>query len=426
MSTIAHLGHGLARQGGPSGYLAQLDRAFRAHGTGAHDVLLPAPVAAAATPVAKTRTGGTLAFARRLRRTLIGEPRYNRHLPEECRRPGGPLSTFLRDAWSGVQEQVAPSVERARDARADVLFAHDAPSAESALDRRVRGQEVWVLLHTPMPLALYLAWCWGVPDRSWTEVAEYPDVIEWMAREADVVRRADRIIVPCAEAAAEISRGYEEFRAVLARAEYLLTGGEGPPRRRQAHDRPSLRASFGLPAHEPVGLFLGNPQPYRGLDVALEALRLLPSRRELPGVLAVAGCAPDRLAFYPRLRPLGFVGDVSDLLAAVDFIVNTNRFSLFDLSLIEAVEAGKPLLLHATGGNRVFANLGAGCRTVETLEPAAIAEAMAGLFANAATLQQLAARSRSCWERTLTPRHLRDRHVALYDDFACGTAARPA
>src|SRR5260370_3439269 len=48
-------------------------------------------------------------------------------------------------------------------------------------------------------------------------------------------------------------------------------------------------------------------------------------------------------------------------LASVDFLINVNRFTLFDLSTIEAAQAARPLLLHAVGGNRTFERLGAGC-----------------------------------------------------------------
>ena len=83
------------------------------------------------------------------------------------------------------------------------------------------------------------------------------------------------------------------------------------------------------------------------------------SRRRWTASL-IAGASRGTPASHPRLHQLGVVRDVTDLLDAIDVVVNVNRFSLFDLSTIEAAAAGLPMLLHATGGNLAFKRLGAG------------------------------------------------------------------
>ena len=108
--------------------------------------------------------------------------------------------------------------------------------------------------------------------------------------------------------------------------------------------------------------------------------RFLPDRRDLPGQIALAGPTADSIPSHPRARKLGRVDDVPALLASVDFLVNTNRFSLFDLSNIEAAAAGKPLLLHAVGGNKALARLGAGCRLFEPLTSEALAQGLVEMF----------------------------------------------
>ncbi len=158
MSTIAHLGPAMGRQGGPSGYLAQLARGLDQYGAGTHRVLLPPRTANAAPPAARRPAGRPLTFARRLRLTYLGSPRFDRPQPEELTHAGGPLAHLIDDAWAGVQREATESLAHARAADPDVLFVHDAPSAEIALDSRRPGQEVWLLLHNPMPLALYMAW----------------------------------------------------------------------------------------------------------------------------------------------------------------------------------------------------------------------------------------------------------------------------
>ena len=172
----------------------------------------------------------------------------------------------------------------------------------------------------------------------WRELLEFPDVQRVVDRELDVCARVGRIIVPCPEAFDELVRCDARFQALRPRVQHVLTGG----RRRSTtatHSPAEVRARFGLPLDQPVGLFLGNREPYRGLDRLLNGILALDEPRVIPGVIAVAGPDVDAVPRSARVRPLGRVDDVASLLTAVDFVVNTNRFSLFDLSLVEAVEA---------------------------------------------------------------------------------------
>jgi glycosyltransferase involved in cell wall biosynthesis len=412
---VAHLGPASARQGGPAGYIAQLAAAIDAHGSGPHTVVFPPQASETAT----TRSGsGTTLFTalRRLRRTLVGAPAYYRPPTAQLVRVGGHGDALLADVWASVQADAGPALSRALEANADVLFAHDPPTAEAALTHRVDGREVWLMMHSPMPLALYLVWCWGVPEDTWQNVRSFPDVQSWIARELRVMSDVDRLLIPCQEAAGELVRVFSRFEQVMGRATYLMTGAAGPLRRSPELARDNLRRQWGLPIDRPVGLFIGNAQPYRGLDLLLVSLAHLTSGSDVPGVVAVAGCPPDRLPYHPRLRALGHVRDVSDLLAAVDFVINVNRFSLFDLSTIEAAEAGRPLLLSPVGGNLTFRDLGAGCLMLDELTPRAIADGIARMFRLApGERNQLGLASRTAYERHLTPRHLRDRHMSLYE-----------
>src|SRR5262249_14210669 len=152
------------------------------------------------------------------------------------------------------------------------------------------------------------------------------------------------------------------------------------------------------PLDQPVGLYLGNHQAYRGLDVLLAAAMQL-DRNAAPGIVAVAGPPVSHVPKHPRLRALGHVSRVADLMSAVDFVVNVNRFSLFDLSTIEAVEAGKALLLHATGGNVTFHDLGAGAEMLPDLEVRTVADGLARMFAmSAADRRRLEWMSRACYD----------------------------
>lgn len=396
---IAHVGPPLMRTGGPAGYLLELRRqAEESKDEGRHRVRFPG---AASGPAAKKRSSPWLSRLRRWKRAVLGPPRFYRPSREEMNQKGGVIDELLTHAARDAVELCRPSI----DIPADVYFVHDVFAVEAA-KAKVGSGEVWLMIHSPMPMALYLAWNWGYPEWSWEEIAALADVRLWIEKELETWRLVDRVVLPCPEALEELVRVDPRFADASTTLEYVLTGSSA------VSTGPSKESG----ERELLGLFLGSNQAYRGLDVLFQALALLPDRRDLPGQIALAGPDPDSTPSHPRARKLGRVEDVPSLLAAVDFLVNTNRFSLFDLSNIEAAAAGKPLLLHAVGGNKALAGLGAGCRLFEPLTPVALAKGLIEMFSMSPdTLVAHGAKSRECYERHLTAKAMWLRHLELYD-----------
>ena len=396
---ITHVGPPLRRTGGPAGYLMELRRqAEESRDVGRHLVRFPET---ASPPATKKSPPPGLRLARKWKRAVVGPPRLYRPSRHEMNQRGGVLDDLLTRAARDGVELCRPSF----DAPADVYFVHDVFAVEEAKANAGSG-EVWLMIHSPMPMGLYLAWNWGHPELAWGEIAAFPDVRRWIEKELETWRLVDRVVLPCPEALEELVRVDPRFAGESARIEYLLTGSSAV----------SAGPSKNSPDRELVGLFLGSNQAYRGLDVLVQALALLPDRRSLPGQIAVAGPDPDSFSSHPRIRKLGRVEDVPALLASVDFLVNTNRFSLFDLSNLEAAAAGKPLLLHAVGGNKTLSRLGAGCRLFEPLTPEALAKALFEMFSTSRdALAVQGTRSRECYERHLTAKAMWLRHLELYD-----------
>ena len=64
------------------------------------------------------------------------------------------------------------------------------------------------------------------------------------------------------------------------------------------------------------------------------------------------------------------------------------------------MQACKPLLLRAVGGNRTFERLGAGCVMIPDLEPRTVAASLEKAAAlDRVTLDSLGRKSRACWKR---------------------------
>jgi glycosyltransferase involved in cell wall biosynthesis len=333
--------------------------------------------------------------------------------------PGGLVDRMLHDIATDTCAESQASL--AAGSGADVIFTHDPFSAEVALGQCARGQQVWMMCHGVTPIVLYAVWSWGVPEADWRSFLNYPDVRTWIDWELDVWSRVDRLVFPCPEATDSFRAIDSRFNALADRAQFVLSGAAAPVP--SSTDRSPRGTDPSPSGADPLGprsegtrsvLYLGSAEPYRGFDALLAAAEILSPSLNL--AIAVAGPPPSKVPKHPLMRALGRVEDVAELFASVDFLINVNRFSLFDLSTIEAAEAGKPLLLHAVGGNRAFERLGAGCLMLRDLEPATIAAGLTHVASlEQSTLLALGRQSRESWERQLTPRHMWERHLALYD-----------
>ena len=416
---VAHVGPPPRRIGGPAGYLHQLLSGASTDPQPRHVVRFPP----ASTIAAKRPPPPPLSLLTRLRRKVIG-PKFYRPSVAELAAPGGQVDRMLRDMATDTCAESQASL--ASSAAADVIFTHDPFSAEAALRQRAASQQVWMMCHGVTPIVVYAVWSWGIPEADWRSFLEYPDVRTWIDWELDVWSRVDRLMFPCPEATESFRIIDSRFDALAARAQFVLSGAAVPRHSSDVSTSGTDRSTSGADLLGPrspgtrVGLYLGSAEPYRGFDALLAAAEMVSPSLNL--TIAIAGPPPSKVPEHPLLRALGRVDDVAGLFASVDFLINVNRFSLFDLSTIEAAEAGKPLLLHAVGGNRAFERLGAGCVMLRDLEPAAIA---AGLMRMASLeesmLVALGGQSRECWERQLMPRHMWERHLALYDAASAGT-----
>jgi glycosyltransferase involved in cell wall biosynthesis len=397
---VAHVGPPPRRIGGPAGYLHQLQSGASTDFQPRHEVRFPR----ASTPVPKRPPPPQLSLLTRLRRKVIG-PKFYRPSVKELSTPGGMVDRMLRDMATDTcaESQASP----ASSSEADVIFTHDPFSAEAVLRQRAGAQQVWMMCHGVTPIVLYAVWSWGIPEADWQSFLDYPDVRTWIDWELDVWSRVDRLVFPCPEATASFRTIDSRFNPLADRAQFVLSGAAAPARSGADLSGPRSEGKR-------VGLYLGSAEPYRGFDALLAAAEILSPSVSL--VIAVAGPPPSKVPEHPLITALGRVDDVAELFASVDFLINVNRFSLFDLSTIEAAEAGKPLLLHAVGGNRAFERLGAGCVMLRDLEPATIAASLTYMAAlEESTLLALGRISRECWGRQLTPRHMWERHLALYD-----------
>ncbi|MDX1998031.1 MAG: glycosyltransferase family 4 protein [Thermoanaerobaculia bacterium] len=196
-------------------------------------------------------------------------------------------------------------------------------------------------------------------------------------------RWADRVLAPSAATAREIERDYlPARRAGTVRVVPNVTGG--------------LVVPAAEPELEPPGylLFVGRLRIRKGVEVLLEALARLEDRG-LGVRLLIAGDGEHRAALEARATALGLdaavrflgragAGRVRTLLAGARALVVPSIYEGMPLVVLEAMAAGLPIVASRVSGIPEVVLDGETGTLVPAEDVAALAEAVAGLWADPA------------------------------------------
>ncbi len=199
--------------------------------------------------------------------------------------------------------------------------------------------------------------------------------------------------------------------------------------------RANLREELGIRAGQPVIGTVATLRPQKALDVLVRAT--VPLARRFPGlrVLIAGGRAggwkggpdPERDALEGLARELG-VGenlvmlghrsDIPDVLDALDIAVLSSDFEGSPLSVMEYMEAAKPVVATRVGGLPDLVEEGVTGTLVEPQDPLGLADAVASLLADPERAAEMgrAGRERRRAEFSLegTTRHVE----ALYEELS--------
>ena len=159
----------------------------------------------------------------------------------------------------------------------------------------------------------------------------------------------------------------EDIRRVLIAALGRMNGkirvianAPSPRKCASAWPRDVVRAELGMPPGAGVVLFVGRLAAEKGCDYLIEAAPIV-SAGAPDAVFLVAGSGPaeaalkalaERAGVANRVRFLGARDDVADLLAAADVFCLPSRQEGMSLALLEAMSAGKAVVVSDIAANR--------------------------------------------------------------------------
>lgn len=203
--------------------------------------------------------------------------------------------------------------------------------------------------------------------------------------------RADAVLTVSPDLAAGLDGVPRVLHAIVPAPEH---SAPEPPAGRGTGPAPQPAPSGTGPAAHPASsagpgpagldvLVVARLAPQKGLDVLLDAVRLLVDRRVAVRV-RIAGDGPEKAALEARIRaeslPVRLLGqreDVPSLLVSCDLVVSAARWEGQPVFLQEALRAGRAIVATRAGGTELVTADAAALVPVE--DPAALAEAIAAM-----------------------------------------------
>lgn len=199
--------------------------------------------------------------------------------------------------------------------------------------------------------------------------------------------------------------------------------------------RPQARRALGLPAEDPLLLFVGRIQPLKRADLAVEALAELVAGG-IPARLALVGgpsgphgqeasdeldALVGRLGLAERVRRIPPQPHelLSSYYRAADVTLVPSRSESFGLVALESAACGTPVVASDVGGLRTLVDPGRTGELVETPTAQAFAEAVAGLLSEPQKARRFSAAS-VLRARRYTWRSAAIALTSIYDELVPG------
>ncbi len=322
---------------------------------------------------------------------------------DELRRSGVRFLGLERSSAAAVWSW-RPLVSLLRSEPVDVLHAHKF------------GSNVWAAVlgrfaRTPVVIAHEHTWSYeGQPLR----------------------RLLDRyLIAPRVDAFVAVSREDRrrmiEVEGISAEKIRFIPNGIATMPRDRGND---LRAEFGIDARDPVIGAVSGLRAQKAYDVLLRAAAIL--RPQFPRLrVLIAGWGEERahlealideLGLERTVTLLGHRADIPDFLEALDVAVSSSDFEGSPLSIMEYMEAGKPVVATRVGGVPDLIEQGVHGLLVERRNPSALAASIAELLRDPDRAAKMGVRGRERRRSEFDIEVTRRRFEELYEEL--WTAAR--
>lgn len=274
---------------------------------------------------------------------------------------GVDVAFMLHEPRSGGSEPVRALAESARRRGHEVNVLPAGQAAWRTLSSWMRARRP-DLLHVHAGIGWEALAAPGLARRAGVTAVLRTEHLPWLL--TDPEQQADyHAMLADVDARVCVSEAARQSYDVREPAPISVVQNGVPEVRRAQRSRAATRSALGVDARAPVALTVARFTPQKAYDVLLEAAQTVLARApEMvflwvgDGVLKPFFEAQVREAGLERsVRLLGSRDDVAELMAAADVFVLPSRFEGLPLALLEAMQAGLPVVAtRAPGTEEVF------------------------------------------------------------------------
>ncbi len=174
--------------------------------------------------------------------------------------------------------------------------------------------------------------------------------------------------------------------------------------------------------------------PMKGFEYLFQALPDIAKGLNIPFELALAGTGPlepilkrlaSDLGVQDRVRFLGFRRDIGDLLAASDIVLLPTLREGLSIALLEAMAAGKPIVLTRIGSNTEAACDGLGAKLVPPKDSKALAAAVIHVAENRLRAETMGRKAKEIFAQNYTEDRMLGGYRSLYRTLLLSPQTNP-
>ncbi len=261
------------------------------------------------------------------------------------------LNNYRAKNWFKELENLKLDVTADYINQFDVLHFHESVDIwrYSILLENYKGQILFTS-HTPKPYHLEL-----IEDNWKISTTDLSKKIYTRINQIDrfAFEKMNTLVSACKEATESYRLLWHEFSNITRHKKFhfIPTGIKKQTASTSAAD---IRKQFNIPSSAFVFCFTGRKSEVKGFDLLVEAAKIILDKNTSAYFFIIGN--RDSLSAMNNTRWIetGWTDDPQSFISASDLVVIPNRHTFFDLSVLETLSLGKPLLLSNTGGNKYF------------------------------------------------------------------------
>jgi len=316
---------------------------------------------------------------------------------------------------------------------ADIIHFHDCGSilsAKYALNEYIKDKPKVLTIHSPGSATKEaLRGAYG-KERYWSQ-GSFRLLYKL---EEEAISFADYLIFP-SRGVVELFR--DDLRSINWKTKVVFVNNTGiPPLQIEdaVERRRKMRKFFGMGENAIVLLTMGRAVEEKGFDILLEAIAessYLKNNENLYTVIVSKGCTPmkeelmelrKRLGLEERVIFVDYVKEREDAFAMADIFVAPNRRSAFDLTVLEAMSLGIPVITTASGNADAIE--GGGGIVVECGDVSDLSAAIEKLVKDPELRISMGQKAKRIFHSRFTPEKFVERMVEIYDKILSDYATK--